>query len=123
MDRQEQIKIEKEITELKKEEKRIFKLIEIDRKAKSRKSYWADREWLKINNIKQDFFEKGNSLGGYTGFARGVSYAIALLWRDKGDEDTAIYIMNESGFKLKDFKEAKIDDYDLDEIKKVAKEL
>lgn len=53
------------------------------------------------------------------GFAMGLGYAIALLFRDAGDEESAKYVLNESGLSYNDFVEAKVDEYDLVEIKKV----
>lgn len=54
------------------------------------------------------------------GFARGLGYAIALLWRNRENQQ-AEYLFNESGLSYEDFVNAEVDEYDLKEIEKVNK--
>lgn len=53
------------------------------------------------------------------GFTKGVAVVIAEIIRDYDEPTMARGICDSCGFSLKDFKEAGIEDYDLQEIKKI----
>jgi len=55
------------------------------------------------------------------GFIQGIGYVIGLLERDLKFECEAEQVLHECNYDVEDFENADVTEYDLNEIKKVAK--